>query len=61
MNPEKLELEIGQPKSYELDISKIKTLEDLTLVLVTIGFRFNQRFLELNPQISPFIKETTDE
>ena len=54
-------LEIGQPKSYELDSSKIKTLEDLILVLVTIGFRFNQRFLELNPQISPFIKEAIDE
>ena len=55
------ELEIGQPTSYELDPSKIKTLEDLILILTTIGFQFNQRFLELKPQIVPFIKESTDE
>ena len=61
MNIEEFELEIGQPTSYELDPSKIKTLEDLILILTTIGFQFNQRFLELKPQIVPFIKESTDE
>ena len=61
MNTEEFELEIGQPTSYELDSSKIKTLEDLILILTTIGFQFNQRFLELKPQIVPFIKESTDE
>ena len=61
MNTEEFELEIGQPTSYELDPSKIKTLEDLILILTTIGFQFNQRFLELKPQIVPFIKESTDE
>ena len=61
MNIEEFELEIGQPTSYELDPSKIKTLEDLILILTTIGFQFNQRFLELKPQIVPFVKEVNYE
>ena len=61
MNTEEFELEIGQPTSYELDPSKIKTLEDLILILTTIGFQFNQQFVDNKPEMFPFIKEVNYE